>query len=527
MFAFQRDLMSVAAVGDISWGFSLDYLAGNGVDGILGKGFNFSQNLRLELLPGGNVQLASGFNTLELFVNSGPGLYRAPPTNNTRAELYRSGSGASDQFTLRASDGTVTMFYGFDAPIATPGRPKTITDRYGNQYSYVWQRVGRLDQVTSVTDSYGRTIQYSYYGSEVGYRLQQITDFLGRQLNFQFDSLGHLVAAVTPSIMKAATGNTFPGGTAYVFQYDVNNPRPERRDDLVKIWFPNEATPFIDTATRTVNVAQVYLSATPRYFVEYGQDPTDADMYGRVVRETVGDPPNGVGGTFQYLYTTQDLPSNLIDPSDPIVFRCVLTDRNDNQSVYDFNTAQMPVRVEIMRSRGKIDIPSTADFPSYVTWTAYNSHNQPTLVVLPEGNSLAMAYESGMIDFGSGPVLYNRRAGLLLSRTAYPDNTIGVPAPRAGSSGQTQLTETFFYEPIFNQPCARSSAAGIRSMFLTAISRPRTWAPRPATRTAAATPRSPTTITRRTSTRRSPATAPCKGSCFPATPAPRPRLACC
>ena len=27
MFAFQRNLMSVAAVGDISWGFSLDYLA--------------------------------------------------------------------------------------------------------------------------------------------------------------------------------------------------------------------------------------------------------------------------------------------------------------------------------------------------------------------------------------------------------------------------------------------------------------------------------------------------------------------
>ena len=76
---------------------------------------------------------------------------------------------------------------------------------------------------------------------EFGYRLRQITDFLGRQLNFQYDNLGHLVAVVTPSILQAATGNTFPGGTAYVFQYDVNNPRADRRDDLVKIWFPNEA----------------------------------------------------------------------------------------------------------------------------------------------------------------------------------------------------------------------------------------------------------------------------------------------
>ena len=168
--------------------------------------------------------------------------------------------------------------------------------------------MGTLDQLTSVTDSYGRTIQYSYYGPEFGYCLQQITDFLGRQLNFQYDSLGHLVAVVTPSIQQAAAGNTFPGGTAYVFQYDVNNPRPERQDDLIKIWFPNEAPPFIDAATRTVNVAGVYQSATPRYVVQYGQDPTDSDLYGRVLRETVGDPANGVGGSYQYFYTTQDLP---------------------------------------------------------------------------------------------------------------------------------------------------------------------------------------------------------------------------
>ena len=54
------------------------------------------------------------------------------------------------------------------------------------------------------------------------------------------------------------TGNPFPGGTAYVFQYDVDNAREQRQDDLVKIWFPNEATPFIDPEMRTVDVAAVY-----------------------------------------------------------------------------------------------------------------------------------------------------------------------------------------------------------------------------------------------------------------------------
>ena len=121
---------------------------------------------------------------------------------------------------------------------------KSITDRYGNQQTFTPGRPsGPLSQLVSVTDSYGRTLQYSYYGAEFGYCLSQVTDFLGRQLNFQYDNLGHLVAVVMPSILKAATRNTFPGGTAYVFQYDVNNSRPDRCDDLIKIWFPNEAAP--------------------------------------------------------------------------------------------------------------------------------------------------------------------------------------------------------------------------------------------------------------------------------------------
>jgi hypothetical protein len=49
--------------------------------------------------------------------------------------------------------------------------------------------------------------------------------------------------------------------------------------------------------------------------------------------------------------------TNLIDGSDPIVFECIVTDRNDNQTVYDFNLAGMPVRTEVMRSRTKINIP--------------------------------------------------------------------------------------------------------------------------------------------------------------------------
>jgi hypothetical protein len=51
---------------------------------------------------------------------------------------------------------------------------------------------------------------------------------------------------VLPSIAKGAEGNTFPGGTAYVFEYDTANPRGDRRDDLIRVWFPNQAAPYVD-----------------------------------------------------------------------------------------------------------------------------------------------------------------------------------------------------------------------------------------------------------------------------------------
>ncbi len=232
------------------------------------------------------------------------------------------------------------------------------------------------------------------------------------------------------------------------------------------IWYPNEATPFIDTATRTIDVEKVYDQATPRYHVVYGQNPLDTDTWGRVTQETVGDPASGVGGTYFYSYTTGGLPSNRVNPSDPIAFRCTVTDRNGYDTVYDFNGNNMPVRVEVKReSQPKISIPSTTDFPGYVTWTKYNEHNQPLLVVYPEGNSVEYEYEDGNVPGISGT--YNRRVGLLLRETRKVDNPLKgtglgqIPARRDGASnGQTELTTRYFYDPLFNRMTAMIEPRG-------------------------------------------------------------------
>ncbi len=424
-----------------------------------GAGFNYTNNLYLQS-SGTSVVLLSGQNTQETFNLSG-GVYVPATGNNTAARLTRTGSGTSaDQFTLTSSQGTVSTFYGFYSGLATPGRLQSIQDRLGNKQTYTWVNTGGIDQLQSVTDSYGRTITYTYYGSESNYQLSQITDFLGRQLNFQYDSAARLVAVVTPSILQAAAGNTFPGGTAYVFEYDSNNPRPQRQNDLIKVWYPNQTQSYLDTATRTVDVAGVYSGAAPRYNVAYGQDPTDTDLWGRVLSETVGDPEQGVGGTYNYLYTSESLPTNLIDSGDPIVFQATMTDRNGNQSIYDFNANQMPSCVTVMRTRSKIDIPPFSGgggFASYVTWTKYNANNQPLVVVYPEGNSTQYTYDTGVISGISG--VYSPRLGLLLSETRLPGNSIGI-ASRAGSNGQYQLQRTYFYDPLFNQQCAMIEERG-------------------------------------------------------------------
>ena len=686
--SFNLPLLSVSALGNSSWCFGLNYLSGNGIDGIFGRGFNYPQNLRLNELGNGDVELLSGDNTAELFTADGSGNYTPAANTNTRAVLTRAGTGVNDEFSLTASDGTVSKFFGFDVAITTKGRLKSVSDRFGSDQTYTWTQTSGVDQLTDVTDSYGRKVTYTYYGSEFGHRVQQIEDFLERKLNFQYDSDGHLVAVVTPSITRAADGNEFSGGTGYVFEYDVNNSDENRRDDLIRIWYPNEVEPYLNTSTRTVDedsvcnrqgivgrwvfddgtgtdvvdssgyyndgaitgaswttgpngetgtaldfdgtddfvsmsdksqydvgqqmsasfwvngasvtenhigghwdtngqrawaivnangklrvmlsddgsfdaghrkqytssvtafddswhhvaftfdcgVLKLYVDgvedtcvtkdhddaiqtlhnstakvtfgstlatgsdtqnfdgklaivdfsnisldatavadlaaqtpcASPRAVVVYGQDDMDQSTYGRVVTQSIGDPDNDVGGTYQYAYSTSSLPDNIVDSSDPIVFETTVTDRNGNIVEYGFTANNMPARVAVDRNRDKINIPAhgtgSGQFDEFVTWTKYNDNNQPVLVVYPEGNSVEYEYEDGTVSGISGT--YNKRVGLLLSETHKVDNphksgSPSIPANRDGASnGQKELTRRFFYDPLFQQPIAVIESKG-------------------------------------------------------------------
>ncbi len=445
-FIFSLDLLSAPAIGGGSWQLSLQYLSNNGVDDLVGLYWNYSQNYQLSQLPNGDIVLTTPDNLQETFIYNGNGQWLSG-YNSTQATLVEINAGtANDTFILTSNAGTVTEFFGFYSSITTPGRMKSTTDRYGNSQTLTWTSTAAVPQLTSVADAYGRTTTYSYYNATYGYKCSGLTDFLGRQINFQYDSPGHLVAIILPSINNAPAGNTYPDGTAYVFQYDVNNTDPNRQNDLIKIWYPNQTQPFV--SSRAVDIASVYANAAPRYVIAYGQTSTAID-YGAVVSETVGDPANGVGGTSTFSYSNASLPANIIDPSDPIVSQTTMTDRNGNVKIFNFNYNGMVVMKQENTNRNK----SSLETGPYITWTQYNDQNQKLLEVFPAGDSRAYSYDTGMIDFGSGPQLYPPRRGLLLSETHFPGNSIGIPS-RPGSNGQTQLTKTYFFDPIYNQQCA-------------------------------------------------------------------------
>jgi hypothetical protein len=163
-FIFDLPLLSIAGLGAGQWSFDLGYYANFGIDGIVGKNFNYTQFDHLNELAAiadlaGSVELVSSSNTREIFAWDPANSVYVPTDNNTACTLVRSGSGPTDQFTLRSSNRTVSIFYGFDSSIATPGQLKSITDRYGNTLTLAWASAGGVPQLKSVTDGYGRTIR--------------------------------------------------------------------------------------------------------------------------------------------------------------------------------------------------------------------------------------------------------------------------------------------------------------------------------------------------------------------------------
>lgn len=414
------------------------------------------------------IRKVTGQQTIQVFskVSPEPGqpsqeIYRGPGATLRHVTVQGTVPG---HYTLTSADGSEARFDDFTSD--TPGCLRMITDRFGNSQSYeYWStptipgRTRPLTRLSKVRDPYGRAIDYYYYSNDPngGYLLQEISDFVGRTVNFQYQSQ-RLVAVILPRIPDAATGNAFPNGTAYVFKYDSAG-------RLIQVFYPNEVDGHVSeqAGERVVDVAAVYASATPRISVDYYAD-------GRVRGETVGGA--GAGGTWRFNYQTLAEAD-----SDPFWASCerartrtVVTDPNGNETAHDFNQYRLPVRVEVRANRSKLTMQGGPQLtaPPYVTYVAHNHLNQPRVVVLPERNSVEYDYETGedQIEYASGKSFsHGPLAGQLTSETHRYDNRFASALPVSRPNGGVDSRVRYFaYEPIFNQLCASVDFSGNRTL---------------------------------------------------------------
>jgi len=475
-FVFRKEILSIPGLAGFRYMFGVNYNTANGIKGILGPGFNFSQNNKLEkprecgdpevcegtCPPVASpcvdltlLDLVTGENIREGFEHppdSGRYCPEESTGNNTAAKItccedpIRGDVGlccrGGREYCLYSSRGALTVFHGFDCSNATPGYIKSITDRWGTTQTYEWKKDTHPDDATccvqliKVTESYGREINYTYYtAADFGGNTQdkriclmkEITDFLGRKVNFQYDDEGRLTVIVMPSINQAVNiaggDNRFPNGTAYVFDWTTIGTGEDAQDVVTKVYYPKEVaaiTPTVFTG-RSVDFQRVYSEGANRLFVEY-DDNESSPSFQMVERITIGDGA-GVGGTYHYSYagmTTTEI------------------DRNGNETTYTFTSDGMAAEIKKLANRNKLSTQAA----EWITATEFNEHNQPLKVTHPRGNIIEFEYEDP--PHFTPCVPYERRQGLLLTETRSP-GAVG------GQNDQAQLTKRYFYEPIYNE----------------------------------------------------------------------------
>ena len=156
---------------------------------------------------------------------------------------YNAGAGGRD---LRFKDGTVYFFPEF-APL------KSIRDRYGNQLT-ITRSLGATGNMTQITSSNGRWVQFTYDGSN---RITQAKDNTGRTVGYTYDAGGRLWKVTDPA----------NGVTEYT--YDTSNRMRTLKNARNIVYLTND----YNSAGRVIRQTQADNST---YEIAYTLDANDA-----------------------------------------------------------------------------------------------------------------------------------------------------------------------------------------------------------------------------------------------------------
>jgi RHS repeat-associated protein len=380
-----------------------------------------------------------------------PGVYIAP------REFYEQlVINADGDYELRDAQGLVNTYEDFNN-LEIPGRLIRTEDRHGNFTTLQYGMPAGLSKyvLTSVTDVMGRSVQYRYYPENEPNpgrqgRLWEVEDFrrdnsaAGRIVMYDYDVEGNLVRVTRPTVTGTPTGNDFPQGRTFRYQYVTSATLPgglatfeqERLlHNLTHVWYPNEVgnNPTVDPAP-----------ALAREEIIYGNDPTDLVNFDRVQsHRTGGTNASGAtaGGAFTYSYD-QVAPSSPT-PNDPFL-QVTQTDRNGNVEVNTYS-AWDTILEQGEQTKGL----RNGEPGAFTTDQQYDDDKKLTFKLLPEGNSIESVYDEANPDrFQQGNLI----------------QTIQLPGPRGGD--QTEIISQMVSEPVYQQVARAIDPRGLDLSFV-------------------------------------------------------------
>lgn len=376
---------------------------GNGwADTSQGRLWDFAYNTRLRVMPNGDVELLEGDKQRREVLEWEAATAKFSTPDQYFLRLTKMNDGADNAYRLLDADGMVTLF---DAE----GNLTRRQDRFGNAMEFQYNDPNHPGRLTTVVDTMGRPIQYTYYEDDdpkVGRRgrLWQLQDFVGRSVTYEYDEWGRLVAATGPEV-TTSFGNDFPDGKTEAYTY-IDSPNLLKHNRLHTIVRPREVADSSDT---------------PTFVFEY-------DDQGRVVAQQWGYPNQVI----TYSYAADSLPATATHSA--AVKRTTVVDRNGNTTDYWFSDLGEVVR--------QVEHSAEGD---RITDLVLNAWNEATKVTSPEGDWVEYVYDDGWVQLPGGEWVEDPRLrAQLLSETRHP-------GPRGGD--QAELTTEFIYEPFFGHPC--------------------------------------------------------------------------
>jgi len=374
-------------------------------DGRLGYNWVFNYHEML-VIPGAgdanqNIQRSMPNGLQYIYIKNIDGSYQSPES------LFEVLSKNVDNtYTIRKPNG-------FKINFNIVGHMVSQQDRYGNTMEFEYDSDERL---VKVIDTLGREIVFTYR-SDSGH-IDTVTDFMGRSVRYYYDENRNLKAARTPIVTGTPNGNDFANGkfTQYTYSsgFDESS-NPELRHANHNLLTVTDAFGFL------------YLRNV------YVNDPNSYE-FDKIVEQQFGESTQKFQLNYQQL-----IPSGTNITVNTPVNKTTVIDRNGNRIEYLHGEGGMLVEQRVYTNR---DI-NPDDPEVFVTSNTYNQDGLLLTTTKPEGDSNSYVYDV------NNPLRYMQRN--MLSSTATPGSRGAV---------QSELTESFSYEPIYNQLRSLTNSRG-------------------------------------------------------------------